>query len=376
MSNERLTFWDQMYSSGKLKQKLFGLCFSRFDKIDYEGTGAGAMTVGGSNRVLHKTPMVYAKEIKGQGFFTVHVKKIFLRKGGGESAAFEPNQTGNDMIALDITEETLNHRGVILDSGTTNTYLARELAASFRKEWKTLTGQDYANKAVTLTLEEIKQLPTVIVQIRGVDPSYYAKVYPNELVEPQHMVGLAGEMQTDSPYDVYLAIPASHYLEYDAEKNAHTPRIYLDERNKSVLGANAIQGHDVFFNMEDQVIGISESDCDFLSLNIPGGTHGDQSPTVAVKPVPGNDEEDWYHTKDPYNSKSAEESQTEASNYIMGIDDNSVAGGTCDSLACKGLVVVGGLMFISGMLLGGAWWYKKRSYQRKRDDGFDTNAIC
>jgi hypothetical protein len=351
MSNERHTFWDQLYKNGKLTQKLFSLCFSRSDSIEYEGTGAGAMTVGGSNQVLHKTPMVYAKELKGRGFFTVHVKKIFLRKGGGQSAAFEPTQTGNDMIALDITEETLNNRGVIFDSGTTDTYLTRELAASFKKEWKTLTGQNYANKPISMTQEELKQLPTIIVQLQGVDASYYQNEHQNSNneVEPQHMVGLAGEMEPDAPFDVYLAIPATHFFEYDEDKNAYTPRIYLDERSGSVLGANAMQGHDVFFNMEDQVIGIAESDCDFLALNIPGGTHGDQSSKMAVESVPENNQEDDEegHTRDPYYSDTST-----ISSYMMGTDENGDAQFTCDSMACKGLLGVGGLMFIVGMVLG------------------------
>jgi len=365
MSNEQHTFWHQLYQSGKLTQKLFSLCFSRSDSIDYEGTGAGAMTIGGSNTVLHKTPMVYIHETKGRGFFTVHVRKVFLRNGGGESAAFEPTQTGFDMHQLDISEESLNSSGVIFDSGTTDTYFTREMASTFKVQWKELTGMAYDNKPFEdVTIEQIKTFPTIIVQLQGVDPAYYHTLNPDQPpLEPQHVVGLAGEMDQEHPYDVYLAIPASHYFEFDDEKGTYTPRIYLDERSGSVLGANAMQGHDIFFNIEDQVIGIAESDCNFLDLNLPGGIHEDQATRLAVEPVPGGVSSNSYNTKD-YGIDGSDNApgvpQTLGSSggsiplSYHGAFSNSDEATMCgqDSLLCKGLFGLGGLFFIVGIVVG------------------------
>ena len=338
MSNERHTFWDQLYRSGKLTHRLFSLCFSRQDVIDYNGTGAGAMTIGGTNTVLHKSPMVYARETRGSGFFTVHVKKVFLRRGGGESAAFDPSQNGNDMIKLDISEDSLNSNGVIFDSGTTDTYFTRDLAASFKKEWKTLTGENYANKASDLTIDQIKSYPTVIVQLEGVPAGYYTKNHPGLTIEPQHTVGLAGEMEPKSPYDVFLAIPASHYFEYDDEDGKYTPRIYLDERSGSVLGANAMQGHDIFFNIEDQVIGIAESECDYLTLGLPGGIRTSSEKIAIEKPAGDEDRE-----RDPYNLDNA------SAVASFSVDKSS---DSCQSFACRGMLGAAGLLFIVGIAVG------------------------
>ena len=269
MSNERYTFWDQVYRNGKVDQKHFSLCFSRQDFVDPEGTPAGAMTIGGYDSRLHKSRMVFAKELSKGGFYSVHVKKIFLRKGGGESASFSSGMTASSLVQLEISEADLNARGVIIDSGTTDTYFMSTLGPLFQEAWKEMTGKKYANKGMTFKPEELLKLPTIIIQLQGASKEYYDRIYGDD-IEPQHMVGLAGELEPDSPYDVILAVPASHYMEYDSDTDLYTPRVYLDERSGSVLGANAMQGHDVFFNMEDNYIGFAESDCNFAaSVNDP-----------------------------------------------------------------------------------------------------------
>lgn len=344
MSNEPHTFWDQIYQHGKIPKKQFSLCFSRQDSIEYDGTDAGAMTIGGTDKVLHKTPMVYARETKGGGFFTVHVRKIFLRNGGGESAALEPDMKSDDMQKIDISESQLNSHGVIIDSGTTDTYFTHDLATSFRNIWQEMTGSPYMNKPVKMTKEEIAKLPTVIIQLEGMPESYYQKVHPGETVEPQHVVGMAGELDQEQPFDVFLAIPASHYYEYDDEKDMYTPRIYLDERSGSVLGANAMQGHDFFFNMEDKVVGIAESLCDYPAVS----GKGVESSKKAVDP-PVIDtttvEEEQGRTRDPYqNANDGDNGFTYHSS-----SNNSEA---CESAVCRGLVGVGSLMFICVVVLG------------------------
>merc|ERR1712078_663655 len=52
-------------------------------------------------------------------------------------------------------------------------------------------------------------------------------------------------------------------MEYNAEKGTYTSRFYPTERSGSVLGANAMMGHDVFFDMETKRVGWAESSCDY-----------------------------------------------------------------------------------------------------------------
>lgn len=82
MENDNTAFWKQMHSHNAIPRPEFSLCFSRQDDASREGTGAGAMTLGGVDKRLHMSPMVFAKNIRSSGFYTVHLKSVYLRKGG------------------------------------------------------------------------------------------------------------------------------------------------------------------------------------------------------------------------------------------------------------------------------------------------------
>jgi len=83
MENDDTSFWKQMHSKGAIPRPQFSLCFSRSDDAEREGTGAGAITLGGVDTRLHQSPMVFAKNVKGSGFYAVHLKAVYLRAGGG-----------------------------------------------------------------------------------------------------------------------------------------------------------------------------------------------------------------------------------------------------------------------------------------------------
>jgi hypothetical protein len=78
--------------------------------------------------------------------------------------------------------------------------------------------------------------------------------------------GFAVDVDPKNPYDVLLAIPPSHYMEYDDKEKKYIARFYVDEGAGSVLGANAMMGHDVYFDIDSQVVGWAESDCNYHEL--------------------------------------------------------------------------------------------------------------
>jgi len=249
MSNERSAFWDQMYQSGKVSKKQFSLCFSRHDYVDPYGTPAGAMTIGGYDPRLHIKPMVFASdESGGSGFFTVHLKNIYLKE----------TSTDKDMVMLPLDEITLNSRGVIVDSGTTDTYFMNVIGGPFKAAWKAMTGKDYTNDGSKMTKSDILSLPTVVLQLKGVSETFYIETY-GSVPSTGMLVGEA--LDPNSPFDILVHIPPWHYMEYDPDNDLYTPRMYLDESSGTVLGANTMQGHDVFFDMENGHIGFAESDC-------------------------------------------------------------------------------------------------------------------
>jgi len=263
MSNQKSTFWSQMFQAGKMgSDQRFALCFSRPPDITKEGTEAGAMTLGGCDERLHLTPMVYTSSFdRGRGsFFSVKVRKMMLRDGEyGESVQSINKNPNKGVTVLDIDEKVINKGGIIVDSGTTDTYWNLGISAEFKKVFLEKAGWAFSNSAIALTDEALAALPTILLQLYSDDAT-------NGDFDAFHTPGLAGAMDTKNPTDVILAIPPSHYMEYNPDKATYTSRFYPTERGGSVLGANAIMGHDVFFDVDTKRIGWAESACDYTHI--------------------------------------------------------------------------------------------------------------
>ena len=152
-------------------------------------------------------------------------------------------------------------KGVIVDSGTTDTYLSSKLGAPFKSAFKEITGKTYTNTHWTLTEQEMLQLPTVIIQLRS-----------KQTLNPDDAEGLrknsGNGYDMGSEDDILVAMPPSHYMEYNANTKQYTPRLYFTESSGGVLGANFMQGHDVLFDWQENVVGFARSDCDYSSIPI------------------------------------------------------------------------------------------------------------
>ena len=87
----------------------------------------------------------------------------------------------------------------------------------------------------------------------------------------RHVVGFVGSLDVNSPRDILLAIPSTHYMEYSPSKGVYTSRFYFTEVGKpssignffininyavenlfnnqgrgGVIGANSLQGKNIF----------------------------------------------------------------------------------------------------------------------------------
>ena len=56
---------------------------------------------------------------------------------------------------------------MIVDSGTTDTYLSRAVSAEFKKKFKSMTGITFKNQAMDLTEDQVAGLPTILIQLTG-----------------------------------------------------------------------------------------------------------------------------------------------------------------------------------------------------------------
>ena len=262
MDNKKAAYWHQMYEAGKMGgKKQFALCFAGQPTADRKGIEAGAMTLGGVDTRLHASDMVFASHAdQGRdGYFSVHVRRIAVRDGrAGESAKSLLSDPLQGVTFLDVPESTINKGGIIVDSGTTDTYWNRGIASVYKEAFKKYAGFSHSNSAMELTEEEMLALPTIIFQIATTDQQVG--------LDPYHAVGLAGAFDPAHPRDVLLALPPSHYMEFDINTKKYTSRFYATESSGSVLGANAMMGHDVLFDVDNNRIGFAESNCDYTGL--------------------------------------------------------------------------------------------------------------
>ncbi|CAN0236584.1 unnamed protein product [Ascophyllum nodosum] len=212
MSADSHTLVWQLAKAGKIKDRTFSLCF---------GLNGGTMVIGGYDSRLNKpgVEMAYTKSTKTSGWFTVKVLDITLNGVSIETDA-------------SVYERG---KGIIVDSGTTDTYLPKSAAKGFSKAWEATTGSPYKTCAdnhfcLTITPTEMEELPTVTVHMDG---------------------------------GVQVHIRPEAYLDALGKDNAYAPRIYLTESMGGVLGANVMRDHNVVFDHENHRIGFAEGICDY-----------------------------------------------------------------------------------------------------------------
>lgn len=282
MDTTTSTFWYQMYQAGKIDRRAFSLCFSRYDgEISRTGTEAGAMNLGGTDKRLHLTPMVYSATRQLSSFYEVHVRKVYLRPGTQAAASSSKNNATT--VQLNVSEYELNAGGIIVDSGTTDSYFSSFLAGPFGQVFQELTGQPYDQSVKMFTSKQLSQQPTILMQLAG-------DIKANQAVlnhsSTGFVAGLAGELDPNHPLDVILAIPPERYYEFDLVSKGYIARIYFDEYSGGVIGANSMLGHDVYFDNDALHLGWAESTCNYTSLLLLSG-HGISNDTN-TSPTPSH----------------------------------------------------------------------------------------
>lgn len=247
------SIWKQMYKQGVLEEKSFALCLSHQPTSSREGTEAGVLTLGGVDTKLHATNMVYANQLNDKGWFVVRLKRLFLRTHGGEHVQV-PKQDEEFVkyLEVDVSEEDLNSGNVVLDSGTTDTYLSSRIYRDFNKAWKSLMGgRSYNNGSHRYTDDELLSLPTLLFQLEAYDKD------DGDVNTP----GLVGKLDEKRPTDVLVAMPPTSYMEYDPKSRKYASRLYFNEKRGGVLGANFMMQYDVLFDDHRGRIGFAESTC-------------------------------------------------------------------------------------------------------------------
>ena len=241
----------QLQTAGLTKTKMFGLCFR---------TGGGVVTLGGVDTRLH-LPVVrglsgeqqqlnrtslggifFAGLTKAKGWYTVKMIDVLMRPSAGSAGKEKLTAIpAAKSIGGDASRYNAG-KGTIVDSGTTDTYLPATLRSQFQALFRTLTGKEYANKQAYYSKEQFAKLPVIVFRLMGERGEGYLdlEVFPSSYME-HHKEG-AGASGGGGRY---------------------TPRIYLTEGTGAVLGANAINEHNVIFDPDGLRVGFARSLCTY-----------------------------------------------------------------------------------------------------------------
>lgn len=142
--------------------------------------------------------------------------------------------------------------------------LVCRLKDPFLKAWSETLGLPYSNDPIALSETALNSLPTLILQLKGDDASN-AEVFSRVATAPH----LAGSLDPDRPLDILVAIPPSHYMEYQEDIAMYVSGIYFENAEGSVIGSNVMLMHDVYFDVEHERVGWVESTCDYAKLIAP-----------------------------------------------------------------------------------------------------------
>ncbi|KAI9911176.1 hypothetical protein PsorP6_009162 [Peronosclerospora sorghi] len=232
------TVLSYMLQAGRVTHNVFTLCFA--------GDG-GELVLGGVDYSHHTSDVGYTPLLDAtSAYYPVHVKQILVN---GKS------------VGIDV--QTINSgRGVIIDSGTTDTFFDKGGNRNFMKAFRDATGGlDYSDKSMEISEEDFKSLPTISIILSG-------------------MIG-------DGSDDVQLDIPASNYFTLSEDGKSYFGTFHFSERSGggthwmclifffiswflifysfvSVLGASTMAGFNVIFDAENKRVGFAESRCGTL----------------------------------------------------------------------------------------------------------------
>jgi hypothetical protein len=179
LGRHQSTVMSYMLKAGRVTHNLFTLCFA--------GDG-GELVFGGVDYSHHTSDVGYTPLLNDKSaYYPVHVKDILLNG-----------------VSLGIGDSTLNSgRGVIVDSGTTDTFFDASGKRSFMSAFSAAAGREYSEKRMKLSSDQLAALPVISIILSG--------------------------MKGDGTDDVQLEVPASKYL--TADGGSYYGNFHFSERS-------------------------------------------------------------------------------------------------------------------------------------------------
>ncbi len=267
MDNTNKAVWAQMYKQGIIDKPAFSLCFAPSTKTDRESHGessegsvvSGVVTFGGS-LPLQTKKMVFATNLWLSGFFSIRLKGIYLRLGGGNKVQDEHPSTSTLVTVSSINNS--DSLDCMIDSGKVHTRINDRLKVHFLAAWDQIMDFSFEDIPYRM-IESLDDLPTIIFQFEGSTQNPQDDtllIYEDDLPE-------SDSSQNNYLKDVFVAMPPQHYLTYNEDINAYQVAILFDDDSRNtIFGSNFMQGHEIYFDTQNRLIGFAENECDYASI--------------------------------------------------------------------------------------------------------------
>ena len=176
------TVLSYMLKAGRVTHNVFTLCFA---------SDGGELVFGGVDYSHHTSTVDYTPLLDTKStYYPVHVKDILMNG-----------------VSLGIDVDTINSgRGVLVDSGTTDTFFDGRGNRNFMKAFRNAAGgREYSDERMQVSNEDLAVLPIISVVLSG--------------------------MKGDGTDDVQLDVPASKYLTLSEDGKSYTGNFHFSERS-------------------------------------------------------------------------------------------------------------------------------------------------
>lgn len=200
---------EQLYRQKATRSRIFAQCLAH---------SGGLLTLGGVDLSLHTSPVRYTP-LRATGFQYWTVQLVGVAFGS---------------VPLDVDAEVFNRdRGVVVDSGTTFLYLPAHALPAFKQAWAKAAGSD---------------------EFLPVSDTFYRLADWQLAAFPELCFTLANDAQ--------LCVGADNYFTQIAGDHYAGAVYFGDGAKSTILGASALTGHNIIYDVDNNRLGIARAQCD------------------------------------------------------------------------------------------------------------------
>lgn len=200
---------EQLYRQRATQSRIFAQCLAH---------AGGLLTLGGVDLSLH-TSLVRYTPLRDTGFQYWTVQLVGVAFGS---------------VPLDVDANVFNRdRGCVVDSGTTFLYLPAHALPAFKQAWVQAVGSD---------------------EFLPVSDTFYRLAEWQLESFPELCFSLANDAQ--------LCVAAENYFTQITDSHYAGAVYFGDDAKSTILGASALTGHNIIYDVDKGRLGIAKAQCD------------------------------------------------------------------------------------------------------------------